>query len=233
MMSRIGPNAALHVDWTGSVKPGPQDSVYFFRTRQYIRWEVDAERLAEGYPKDITEGWPGLLEARPGESLSGAMHVPAWDNRILFFFRGSPEALTWDVERHRLDRARVPVREFMPSALTADGHFTPLYVDTGESRSVYAFRGDAYTRFSPLAGERPRQEDPGYPRKIGDGWTDGFQVAPSCAVCVHWTGRSDALSRRKIYFFLGDLYTRWDVASHTKNYRLDIPSGWKGWPQFE
>ena len=64
-------------------------------------------------------------------------------------------------------------------------------------------------------------------------YTGGLTVASSCATCVHWIGRSDAIARRKIYFFLGDLYTRWDVASHTRNYRLDVPSGWKGWPEFE
>jgi len=29
------------------------------------------------------------------------------------------------------------------------------------------------------------------------------------------------------------LYLRWDVPSHTRNYRLDIVAGWKGWPSFD
>ena len=29
-----------------------------------------------------------------------------------------------------------------------------------------------------------------------------------------------------------DLYLRWDVPSNTRNYRLDIIAGWKGWPTF-
>ena len=161
------------------------------------------------------------------------MHVPDWGNRIFFFFPGDPSLVTWDVHEHKLLDAQVPVTSVMPSALTADGHFTPLYVDTGDSRKVYAFRGDTYTRFTVRPGEVPEAEDDGYPRKIGDGWTGGLTVAPSCATCVYWTERSNALAKRKIYFFLGDLYTRWDVASHSKNYRLDVPSGWKGWPDFE
>jgi len=232
-MSTLGPMAALHVDWTGSVKPGPQDSIYFFKTREYIRWSVEHERLDEGYPCAITEGWPGLLEARPGATLSSAIHVPAWGNRIFFCFKNDPEMVSWDVDAHRLLNPRLPASEIMPSALTADGSFTPLYVDAGDSKKVYAFRGDTYTRFTIAGDDVPDAEDDGYPRKIGDGWTGGMLVAPSCATCVHWTSRSDALARRKIYFFLGDLYTRWDVASHSKNYRLDVPSGWKGWPEFE
>ena len=232
-MSRLGPRAALHVDWRGSTKPGPQDAVYFFRDRQYIRWDVEREVLGEGYPRAIREGWPGLIEARPGEILHGAMHVPDWDNRVFFFFTGSPEVLTWDVERHAMAAPRVPVADLMPSALTADGWFTPLYADTGDARRVYAFRGDTYTRFTVSPGATPDAEDDGYPRKIGDGWTGGISVAPTCAVCVHWHSRSEPAERRKIYFFLGDLYARWDVASHSENYRLDIPSGWKGWPEFD
>lgn len=232
-MARVGPNAALHVDWTGSVKPGPQGAVYFFKSRQYIRWRVDEERLDDGYPREIAQGWPGLLQTRPGVALSGAMHVPGWHNRIHFMFQGDASFATWNVEEHCLEDARVPIGSVMPSALTEDGHFTPLYVDDGQTPRVYAFRGDAYTRFTVNPGQLPRAEDDGYPRKIGDGWTGGFLVAPTCAVCVHWIARSDALARRKIYFFLGDLYTRWDVASHSKNYRLDVPSGWKGWPDFE
>lgn len=232
-MPNVGPAAALHVDWGGSVKPGPQESVYFFKTRQYIRWNVEEERLEAGYPRDIADGWPGLVEARPGGTLCAAMHVPGWGNRIFFFFKGDPEVVSWDVEAHALLDSRVPVASIMPCSTTADGNFTPLYVDAGDSRKVYAFRGDTYTRFTVVPGETPVAEDAGYPRKIGDGWTDGMLVAPTCATCVHWTGRSEAVARRKIYFFLGDLYTRWDVTSHSKNYRLDVPSGWKGWPEFE
>ena len=232
-MSIKGPRAALHVDWTGSVKSGPQDSIYFFKSTQYIRWNVEKECLEDGYPQDISAGWPGLLEARPGGVLHGAMHVPDWGNRIFFFFEGDSDLVTWNVDDHVLMEPRVAASTILPSVLTSDGRFTPLYVDAGDSRKVYVFRGDAYSRFTVRQGEMPQAEDDGYPRKIGDGWTDGLTVAPSCATSVHWTGRSAAISRRKIYFFLGDLYTRWDVTSHTRNYRLDVPAGWKGWPDFD
>jgi len=52
-------------------------------------------------------------------------------------------------------------------------------------------------------------------------------------VSVHWRHRSPSLLAHKLYFFLGELYTRWDISSHSNNYRLDIPSGWKGWPDFD
>jgi hypothetical protein len=228
-----GPLAALHVDWGGSAKSGPPYALYFFKERQYIRWNVDDECLYDGYPADIATGWPGLLEAFPSVPISGAVHVPAWRNRIFFFFRGQDHALAWDVANHQADPDLVPVASLLPSALTGTGHFAPIYVDRGDSQTVYVFRGDEYTRFTISDGTPPEREDDGYPRKIGDGWTGGLTVAPTCGVSLRWTKRSAALSNHKLYFFLGELYTRWDITSHSTNYRLDIPSGWKGWPDFE
>jgi len=229
----MGPLAALHVDWTGSVKSDPPYALYFFRERQYIRWDVDNERLFDGYPRDIREGWPGLMDVFPSARLSGAIHVPGWHNCIYFFFRGQEHAASWDVVTNMLDPDPVPVSRLVPSDLTAGGPFAPVYVDRGDSQTVYAFRGDAYTRFTVRQGALPKHEDDGYPRKIGDGWTGGLTVAPTCGVSVRWTQRSPSLPAHKLYFFLGNLYTRWDITSHSNNYRLDIPSGWKGWPDFD
>jgi len=159
--------------------------------------------------------------------------VPGWNNRIYFFFRDQSQVATWDVANHCLDPEPMDIAQLLPSTLTDGAPFAPLYVDQGDSKLVYALRGDTYTRFTVRPGELPKSEDNGYPRKIGDGWTDGLTVAPTCAVSVRWTRRDPSISSHKLYFFLGDLYTRWDITSHSKNYRLDVPSGWKGWPEFD
>lgn len=229
----IGPLAALYVDWAGSAKSAPPHALYFFKERQYIRWDVDRECLFDGYPAEIARGWAGLMDFFPGSALSGAIHVPAWRNRIYFFFRGQDHAIGWDVAGHRADPDPVPVAVLLPTPLTRIGHFAPVYVDRGDSQTVYVFRGDEYSRFTIAGEEPPSQEDAGYPRKIGDGWTGGLSVAPTCGVSLRWPNRSTALSNHKLYFFLGDLYTRWDITTHSNNYRLDIPSGWRGWPDFE
>jgi hypothetical protein len=75
-------------------------------------------------------------------------------------------------------------------------------------------------------------EDAGFPRKTAADWKDGLVLAPRAGVYVDWPNRSSAHSNRKLYFFMGDLYLRWDVPSNTRNYRLDIVAGWKGWPVF-
>ena len=229
----IGPRAALNVDWAGADKNGPPYALYFFKDREYIRWDIDGECLFDGYPKPIDEGWPGLLDAFPETPLAGAIHVPAWRNRIVFFFKGKSDAVTWDVGNHQRDPDLTPISAILPSRLTEDGPFAPIYVDRGTHQSVYVFRGDEYSRFTVSGEAYPAAEDNDYPNKIGGGWTGGLSVAPVCGVSVNWTRRSKALPSNKLYFFLGDLYTRWDLTSHTNNYRLDIPSGWNGWPDFE
>lgn len=232
MSSVYGPDAALYVDWAGSSKERPPQALYFFRGERYIRWDIEKEKLYEGYPKPIREGWPGLLDIFPGRPLAGALHVPDWGNTIYFLFRGESRLCLWDVASHRLAPRTEPAAAVLPSRLTADGRFAPLYVDDGNTRKVYAFRGDEYARWTVVPGQRPEREDDGYPRKIGDGWTGGLTIAPQSAVSVNWPARSTATNNRKIYFFLGDLYARWDVTSHSLNYRLGIPEGWKGWPPF-
>jgi len=229
----IGPLAALNVNWADTAKAEPPYALYFFKNRQYIRWDIDRECLFEGYPKDIREGWPGLPDHFPGSPLAGAIHVPAWNNRIVFFFKDQDKAVTWDVANHRCDPDKVAVSDILPSRITTGGAFAPVYVDRGNHKAVYAFRGDEYTRFTIEGSAFPAREDDGYPNKIGNGWTGGLSVAPTCGVSVQWTTRSKAVSSHKLYFFLGELYTRWDITSHSNNYRLDIPSGWKGWPDFD
>jgi len=231
-VSKFGPLAALHVDWAKSSKGGPPYALYFFREQNYIRWDIDHERLFDGYPMPIAEGWPGLLDVFPGSPLKGAMHVPGWNNQIYFFFQGQDRAVLWDVASHKRAEVPTPLRDILPTDLVAPGHFAPVYVDRGDRQHVYVFRADTYTRFTVSPGKLPTQEDEGYPRKIGDGWTGGLTMAPSCAVSVRWTNRASSIAAHKLYFFLGDLYTRWDIESHSNNYRLDVPSGWKGWPEF-
>lgn len=229
----IGPLAALNVDWASVGKTNPPYALYFFKERQYIRWDIDKECLFDGYPSDIEEGWPGLLDRFPGVPISGAIHVPDWNDRVFFFFKGQDHAVTWDLASHACDPETVPISRLLPTRLTEGGAFAPVYVDRGNHKAVYVFRGDEYTRFTIDGSDYPTKEDDGYPNKIGNGWTGGLSVAPTCGVSVQWTTRSKVISSHKLYFFLGELYTRWDITSHSNNYRLDIPSGWKGWPKFD
>lgn len=227
---RMGPDAVLCLD-----RPyhdtGTGTTLYFFKNRQFICWDVVNETMLPGYPRDIASGWPGLLETFPGKKLRGALHVPAFGRKIRFFFEGESQAVAWDMERQVLDSERIDVQSLLPSALTR-GDFTPVYAQLADSRPVlYAFQGFEYTRWTVGSGW-PLREDADFPRRTENDWKDGLVLAPRAGVYVDWPSRSSAHSNRKIYFFMGNLYLRWDVPSNTRNYRLDILAGWKGWPEF-
>ena len=205
-------------------------TLYFFRGRKFACWDVVGEAMLPGYPRDVASAFPGLLDAFPGAELRGALHVPEWGARVYFLFEGRREAIAWNLDAGTVE-GRVAVAELLPGELTRED-FTPAYSQLADgTRVIYAFRGYDYTRFT-VSGSAPLREDPGFPRRIDADWKDGLVLAPRSAVYVEWPSRSSAHSNRKLYFFMGNLYLRWDVPSNTRNYRLDIVSGWKGWPDF-
>ena len=207
------------------------NTLYFFKNGQYACWDVTQEALLPGFPRSIASDWPGLLERPPGATLRGALSVPTWGNKAYFFFASDPGVAVWDLERDALDVATTQSQALLPGTLTHDD-FTPVYAKLADGRQVvYGFSGHHYTRWTVDDGI-PAHEDAGFPRRIDADWKDGLVLAPRAGVYVDWPSRSAAHSNRKLYFFMGDLYLRWDVTTNTRNYRLDIASGWKGWPGF-
>jgi hypothetical protein len=205
--------------------PGPK--LYFFKNRRYFAWDVIEERLCDGYPRDAAADWPGLFDVFPEAALRGAIHVPPWGRKVLFFFAGQAEVAVWDLDQRTV--ATVAVETLLPGPFSKDD-MTPVYAQrSGGEGVLYAFKGHDYVRWR-VGPTWPAEPEPGFPRKIADDWKDGLVLAPRAGVYVEWPSRSSAHSNRKIYFFMGDLYLRWDVPSNTRNYRLDIVAGWKHWP---
>jgi hypothetical protein len=205
--------------------------LHFFKNHQVGCWDIDNDTMLPDYPRDIEIEWPGLLQRYPGINLRAALYVPEWGEEVYFLFEGQREYVVWDLESGRLRPRPVASTELLPCAFPA-GDFTPFVAMTalGE-RVIYGFHGTEYVRWT-IGRASPARSDAAFPRPIADDWKDGPVLAPRCAVYVDWPNRSSAHSNRKIYFFMGNLYLRWDVPSNTRNYRLDIPSGWKGWPVF-
>jgi hypothetical protein len=228
---RMCPDAVLCLKSPRDGRGLHETTLVFFKNDQVMCWDVVNEAMLPGYPRETAGAWPGLLEAFPGCKLRGALHVPEWGGKAYFFFEGQSQALVWDLKRHVPEPVRMDVQKLLPSALTR-GDFTPVYAQlSGGDPVLYAFQGFDYTRWT-VGPWFPVNEDVGFPRKIELDWKDGLVLAPRAGVYVDWPNRSSAHSNRKIYFFMGNLYLRWDVPSNTRNYRLDILAGWKGWPQF-
>jgi hypothetical protein len=225
----MSPDAAFCLAAAGSLREG--GTIYFFKNRQFACWDVGEERLLEGYPRDIETDWPGLLQVCPGSPLRGALHVPEWGDKIYFLFEDRREVAVWDLLRKAVDPTTIDRRRLLPTHLANDDLTLVCAPSADNQRVIYGFQGYEYTRWT-VRDSFPLAEDDGYPRKIAADWKDGLVIAPRCGVYVDWHQRSVAHSNRKIYFFMGDLYLRWDVPSNTRNYRLDILAGWKGWPAF-
>lgn len=203
-------------------------TVHFFRGDDYFRWDIVDETMLPGFPRPIETDWPGLRAAAPSRRLRAALHVAPWGPVVHFLFEGEAEFVAWNLESRRIE-GRCPVQSLLPSALTA-GDFTPVSAQSREGTPVvYGFTKYDYTRWT-IDGPAPAREDPGFPRRIDGDWKEGLTLGPRAGVYVDWPSRSHAHSNRKIYFFMGHLYLRWDVPSHSRNYRMDILAGWKGWP---
>jgi hypothetical protein len=226
----LSPDAVLCLDPPAPCSMNPGSTLYFFKNHQFACWDVATDVMLPGFPRDIPSQWPGVLESFPGTRLRGALHVPEWGKKIYFFFEGRSEVVVWDLALQTVDPLESARNALLPSVM--EGDVTTVYarVANGE-RVVYGFQGLDYTRWTVHSGF-PSAEDPGFPRKIADDWKDGLVLAPRSAVYVDWPNRSSAHSNQKIYFFMGDLYLRWDVPSNSRNYRLDILAGWKNWPAF-
>jgi hypothetical protein len=230
-MPTMTPDAVLWLDVADLDSGQAGSTLYFFKNRQFTCWDVLGDRMLDGYPRDIDAHWPGLLDAFPGTLLRSALRVPEWGNRIFFFFEGQAQVVVWNQDTRSVERTTIDRRRLLPTTLT-DGDITPVHARLADGTSVvYGFCGLDYTRWTVAPGF-PDREDAGYPRKIAPDWKDGLVLAPRAGVYVDWPNRSSAHSNRKLYFFMGDLYLRWDVPSNTRNYRLDVIAGWKGWPVF-
>ncbi len=210
---------------------GGSQRIHFFKGEQLAMWDVAADAMVEASPQQIDDHYPGLIGRCPGRNLRAAVHVPEWGQKVFFLFEGQTDYLIWDTELATVIDATIPSEKLFPCDLPP-GEFTPVVARTaGGQRVIYGFHGVEYVRWSVGAGV-PQAPDAGFPRRTADDWKDGLVLAPRAGVYVEWTNRSTAHSNKKIYFFMGSLYLRWDVPSNTRNYRLDVITGWKGWPAF-
>ena len=59
--------------------------VYFFKDKQYARYDRSDDRLDERYPFPVAGNWSGMSEAGMADVFDAVVN---WGNGKLFFFRG-------------------------------------------------------------------------------------------------------------------------------------------------
>lgn len=74
----------------------PGFTAAFFLGDKYVVYDLVADRVADGYPRTIADGWPGLTERGFADGLDAAVRWP--DGRV-FFFKG-PSYIRYDTDTH-------------------------------------------------------------------------------------------------------------------------------------
>lgn len=177
------------------------ERTYFFKGNKYWRYNMDEDRVDWGYPKRISEHWPGL----PND-LDAAIN---WGNGKTYFFKGD-QYWRWTND-DGLDSG-------YPKSISAEWPGLPNDIDAIADRlggRCYFFKGNQYWRWQDGA----ERADEGYPKLIADEWPSGLPE------------RFDAAIRTGMfttYAFSGGQYWRWSMGSDDLDdgYPNDIKDYW-------
>ncbi|MEZ4861009.1 MAG: hemopexin repeat-containing protein [Caldilineaceae bacterium] len=190
----------------------PNGKVYFFKGPQYAQYDVVSDRVDVGHPKPIQGHWVGF----PASFAAGVNAVVGGGNGKVYFFSGS-QYLQYDIATDRVDSGYPqPIASGWPG----------LWADTIDAAilwpnaKVYFFKGSRYMRYDVTTN----RVDPGYPKPIQGNWP-GFPASFAAGVnaAVLW-------NNGKSYFFKGNEYIRYDIASDKTDtgYPQPIKGNWPG-----
>jgi len=181
---------------------GRPERAYLFFGRRY--WRYDPVRdwidwIEGGYPKLISEEWPGLWH-------SGVDAAIAWPRKVegrqkAYFFRG-PEYIRWDIEDDRRDedypRSIAKGWPTLPSSWHAGIDTVCLYPD----QKLRFFRADEYCVYDP---ENDKVEGP---EKLAKAQEFSQLGGRRVDAAVLWPKVSSNAELHVVYLFSGRRYAR-------------------------
>ncbi|MFH9660193.1 hemopexin repeat-containing protein [Streptomyces sp. NPDC017248] len=146
------PDAALNLE---------DGKLYFFKADRYIRYDITADQVDDGYPLSIADQWPGLGSLGPG--IDAAVN---WGNGKAYFFRGD-SYVRYDITAGTADPDYPKRIADTWTGMAAAGFGTGLdaAVNWGNGK-VFFFKDGNYVRYD-IAGDRV---DDGYPLPIAGQW---------------------------------------------------------------
>ena len=191
---------------TGFASPDG-DVAYFFSGGSYVRYDVTADRVDDGYPRRTADNWPGLFPTGIDACL------PWHDGTVLFFSGDQYSAYDWAADRVADGYPRA-IAEDWPGLLSAAVDAAVLL----PSGKAYFFQGSSYVTWDTATGSAA-----GAPQSISDGWAGLFESGIEAAVL--WPSGN-------LYFFCGGEYAHYDLDADAvaDGYPQVVAGNWPGLP---
>ena len=141
------------------------NKLYFFKGDQYWRWNIETDKMSDGYPKLIKSGWPGIPNHLDAAVYGGRSDTHR--NNKLYFFKGS-HYWRWDIELDELDSGYPKtIRDLWPGLPdNLDMAVYSGFSDSHRANKLYFFKDDKYWRWDNKADRL----DENYPRSVAKNW---------------------------------------------------------------
>lgn len=134
--------------------------LFFFNREKYIRWDIDTNVIDPGYPRLISEGWPGVTFDRVDAVVNIAQDA-------VYFFKGN-QYIRFDTLSHRaFDGYPEPVGKRWVG-VTFDRIDAGVYWGNGK---VFFFRDNQFIRYDSVMW----RADPGYPKFLTSNYVEDWR----------------------------------------------------------
>jgi hypothetical protein len=188
---------------------------YFVLGKNYVRYDIAADRVDPGYPKTIGDGWSGTIDAGMASDVDAALDL---GRGKVYFFSGS-SYIRIDAATNTVDAGYpLPIADHWDGLATAgfaDG--LDAAVDWGDGRALL-FKGDRCLTWD-IAADTVREGPHAIADHLAGSAACGFDRDLDAVIA--WTNG-------KAYAFQGDSYVRIDLATMQLDggYPRSIGEGW-------
>ncbi len=134
--------------------------LYFFNRDRYLRWDLETMSVDDGYPRLVSEGWPGVTFER----IDAVVNVGP---DALYFFCGR-EYIRFNTLTNRADEGYPEQIARRWAGVTFDRIDAAAY--WGNAKVLF-FRGDQVIRYDTVL----YQADPGYPKTIPSNYVQDWK----------------------------------------------------------
>jgi hypothetical protein len=178
-------------------------SCYLFKGDSYLKFDWASRKAAPGYPKKIAGNWPGLPSLFHSDLDAAINGEGAFAGNCYFFKGDSYVKFDWAKDHAVYDAPKKIAGNWPGFPAGFEGDLDAALNGRGVfAGKAYFFKGDSYIRFD----WKNDHADPGYPRKIAEGWDLHGGFANGVDAALEGVGTE----LMKAYFFKGRDFVRYD-----------------------